>query len=40
MAYIWKLRELLEILEKVDLREIPLYVDDTPAIWKSVTDQY
>lgn len=34
-VYIWKLRdELSEALEKVDLSEIPLYVDDTPAIWK------
>ena len=34
-VYIWKLRdELSEALEKVDLSDIPLYVDDTPAIWK------
>ena len=34
-VYIWKLRdELSEALEKVNLSEIPLYVDDTPAIWK------
>ena len=34
-VYIWKLRdELSEALEKIDLSEIPLYVDDTPAIWK------
>ena len=40
-VYIWKLRdELSEALEKVDLSDIPLYVDDTPAIWKSVTGRY
>lgn len=34
-VYIWKLRdELSEALEKADLSDIPLYVDDTPAIWK------
>lgn len=34
-VYIWKLRdELSEAMDKVDLRDIPLYVDNTPAIWK------
>ncbi|MBD5513420.1 MAG: EVE domain-containing protein [Lachnospiraceae bacterium] len=34
-AYIWKLRdELAEALDKVDLNEIDLYVDNSPAIWK------
>lgn len=32
---IWKLRdELSEALDKVDLSEIPLYVENAPAIWK------
>lgn len=34
-VYIWKLRdELSEALDRVDLSEIPLYVDNKPAIWK------
>ena len=34
-AYIWKLRdELAEALNKVDLSDITLYVDNSPAIWK------
>lgn len=34
-AYVWKLRnELDEALDQVDLSEIDLYVDNTPAIWK------
>lgn len=34
-ANIWKLRkELSEALEKVDLSEVQLYADNTPAIWK------
>ncbi len=34
-VYIWKLRdELSEALDKVDLKDIPLYADNTPAIWK------
>ena len=33
--YIWKLREeLAKALNKVDLSEIDLYVDNTPSIWK------
>ena len=34
-VYIWRLRdELSEALDKVDLSEIPLYVDNSPVIWK------
>ncbi|UED72212.1 AAA family ATPase [Brevibacillus sp. DP1.3A] len=34
-SYIWKLRdELSEALERFDLSDIPLYADETPAIWK------
>ncbi len=34
-AYIWKIRkELSEALDKFDLSDIPLYVDNTPTIWK------
>ena len=34
-SYIWKLRvELSKALEQFDLSEIPLYADETPAIWK------
>lgn len=34
-VYIWKLRdELSEAIDKVDLKDIPLYVDNAPAIWK------
>ena len=43
-AYIWKLRdELSEAIDQVDLSEIPLYVDNAPAIWKishgSISDE-
>ena len=34
-AYIWKIRkELSEALDEFDLSDIPLYVDNTPTIWK------
>ena len=34
-SYIWRLRsELNQALEKVDLSDVALYVDATPAIWK------
>ena len=34
-TYIWKLRdELAQALEQVDLSDISLFVDPTPAIWK------
>ncbi|MBR0157440.1 MAG: EVE domain-containing protein [Clostridia bacterium] len=34
-VFIWKLRdELAEALDRVDLSNIPLYADNTPAIWK------
>lgn len=34
-VYIWKLRdELSEAIDKVDLKDTPLYVDNAPAIWK------
>ena len=34
-AYIWKLRdELSEAIDQIDLSDIPLYVDNAPAIWK------
>ena len=34
-AFVWKLRdELLEALDRVDLTNVPLYADNTPAIWK------
>lgn len=34
-TYIWRLRsELSAALDQVDLSEIALYVDETPAIWK------
>lgn len=34
-TYIWRLRsELMMALDRVDLSEIPLYLDATPAIWK------
>lgn len=34
-GYLWKLRpELHEALEKTDLSDVLLYVDNTPAIWK------
>lgn len=34
-AYIWKLRdELDKALDRIDLSEISLYVDNSPAIWK------
>jgi MoxR-like ATPase len=34
-SYVWKLRdELAAALEKVDLTEVALYADRTPAIWK------
>lgn len=34
-SFLWKLRpELREALEKTDLSDVLLYVDNTPAIWK------
>ncbi|GLC31122.1 AAA family ATPase [Clostridium omnivorum] len=34
-GYIWKLRdELNEALDQINLSEIPLYANETPAIWK------
>ncbi|MBR3382829.1 MAG: EVE domain-containing protein [Clostridia bacterium] len=34
-SYIWRLRdELLEALDRVDLSNVRLYADNTPAIWK------
>lgn len=34
-SFVWKLRdELSEALDKVDLSDVPLYVEDKPSIWK------
>lgn len=34
-TYIWRLRpELSEALDRIDLSDVPLYVDNSPAIWK------
>lgn len=34
-SYIWKLRdELSKAIEEVDLTDVPLYTDPSPAIWK------
>ncbi len=34
-AYVWKIRdELSDALDEFDLSDIPLYVDETPTIWK------
>lgn len=34
-TYIWRLRdELSQVLDKVDLSYVPLYLDEAPAIWK------
>lgn len=34
-SYVWRLRpELSEALDRIDLREIALYADDTPSLWK------
>lgn len=34
-TYVWKLRpELNEALDRIDMSDVPLYLDNSPAIWK------